>query len=210
MELLAVISIIAILLTLGAVGISNATKGQGSSTGAAVAEALFEEARTIALSRGTTTRVVINNNADLMQGSDLQEQAKYRRQMMVIYKKVDPETGEETNEWVRGNRATMLPGKVFYSAVDSTRDETGTSQMPIENHLLDGGKGAMPVPCFYYEFNAEGICQTPGARFVVVEGVIPRGQTEPVLQGKNNKSGFVIWRNGRTSIFRGPDHMEKR
>ena len=132
---------------------------------------------------------------------------KFLRQMMVIYKEVDQATGGSTDNWVRASRATFLPERVYYSANLSQRDRNGSGTMDVASHVLDGDS-ASAVDCYYYEFNAEGICQTPGAAFVCVEGALPKGATEPVLGGKRDMAGFVVWRNGRTSVFRGPDHIE--
>ena len=59
--------------------------------------------------------------------------------------------------------------------------------------------------CYFYEFNAEGICvhdgsTTPGAAVVLSSG-IPEDGKEPILNG-SDKAGFVVWRNGSTSIYR--------
>jgi hypothetical protein len=60
----------------------------------------------------------------------------------------------------------------------------------------------------YYEFNEEGICTTPGASFVIGAGARPVGQAPRVTgSAKRDFGGFVVWRNGRTSTFRGPDHL---
>ena len=47
----------------------------------------------------------------------------------------------------------------------------------------------------------------PGAAVVLISGARPKGQEEPKLL-KNNKVGFVVWRNGRTSIFRSPEQID--
>jgi hypothetical protein len=76
---------------------------------------------------------------------------------------------------------------------------------------LPGDKNTS-VSCFYYEFNAEGLCvrkdspETPGAAFVVAYGVLRPNSDQPQVKG-NNRSGFVIWRNGRTSLFRNPENI---
>lgn len=204
-ELLAVITIMAILLSIGAVGIKNVGQAQGTTAGAAVAEALMEEARTIAVSKATTARLVINKtpNEDLSDTS-------YLREMYVVYREVDPVTREQlTDKWIRASRATLLPEKVYFDQ-DSSQQGVGdvgasgtTGEIPSENHILDGGKPAN-VEAYYYEFNSEGICQVPGASFVCIEGAMVDG----TLQGdKENQAGFVVWRNGRTSVIRDANSM---
>jgi len=73
---------------------------------------------------------------------------------------------------------------------------------------LSGAKAAYEGDYFYYEFNSEGICTTPGAGFVIGNG--SRGVTKTAdkprvnSSGKSDFGGFVVWRNGRTSVFRSP------
>ena len=45
-------------------------------------------------------------------------------------------------------------------------------------------------------------------RFVIRAGSLPPGTTEPIAAsgaGERNVGGFVIWKNGRTAVFRHPD-----
>jgi hypothetical protein len=66
---------------------------------------------------------------------------------------------------------------------------------------------------YIYEFNAQGIVKTPGASFILGSGA--RNAAKPSTSepprvtsaGKRDFGGFVIWRNGRTSVFRSPDQM---
>ena len=59
-----------------------------------------------------------------------------------------------------------------------------------------------------YEFNSEGICTTPGASFILGSGARAQGQQPTVTgAGKRDFAGFIVWRNGRTSLFRGPDEI---
>src|SRR5690606_39091618 len=61
-ELLVVILIISMLLTLGAVGMKGMTGGKGISSAVATTEALFDEARSIAVGKGTRARVLVDIN----------------------------------------------------------------------------------------------------------------------------------------------------
>jgi hypothetical protein len=47
-------------------------------------------------------------------------------------------------------------------------------------------------------------------RFVIRAGSLPPGATEPIPAsgaGERNVGGFVIWKNGRTAVFRHPDQV---
>ena len=66
---------------------------------------------------------------------------------------------------------------------------------------------------YIYEFNAQGICTTPGASFIIGTGArntTKSASAQPprvTASAKRDFGGFVIWRNGRTSVFRSPDQM---
>ena len=63
-EMLVVITIITVLLTIGAVGLKDLTKASGVSAGLPVAEAVFAEARALAIGEGTKARVLIHGTQD--------------------------------------------------------------------------------------------------------------------------------------------------
>lgn len=197
-ELLVVILIISILLTLGAVGLRN-IGGKGVSSAVATTEAIFDEARAIAVGKGTKARVLIDVN-------DAQNPETYKRRVFAAYQELDDE-GEPTNEWVMASRPMILPEKTFFSEEFSSRDhETGAGKLEEESFTF--GKSTFDGRYFYYEFNSEGICTTPGASFVIGSGVRGLGDEPRVTgSGKRDFAGFVVWRNGRTSLFRGPDEI---
>src|SRR5690606_27081586 len=103
----------------------------------------------------------------------------------------------------------MLPAKVYFDeeasqqGVADAGPESGAGAIPNESHQLDGGNPSS-MDAYYYEFNAEGICQVPGASFVCVEGAMVDNE---IKGDKANKAGFVVWRNGRTSVIRDFDNL---
>jgi prepilin-type N-terminal cleavage/methylation domain-containing protein len=198
-ELLVVILIISLLLTLGAVGLRGITGGNGVGAAVATSEAVFDEARSIAVGKGTKARVLVDVN-------DPQDTETYLRRIVVAYQKLD-EQGEPTQEWELASRALNLPEKTFFSRSYSKKNhETESGQ--IDEMTLSINKRAFDGRYVYYEFNSEGICTTPGASFVVGSGMRPTGEEPRVTgDGKRDFAGFVVWRNGRTSLFRGPDQI---
>jgi prepilin-type N-terminal cleavage/methylation domain-containing protein len=198
-ELLVVILIISLLLTLGAVGLRGITGGNGVGAAVATSEAVFDEARSIAVGKGTKARVLVDVN-------DPQDTETYLRRIVVAYQKLD-EQGEPTQEWELASRALNLPEKTFFSRSYSKKNhETESGQ--IDEMTLSINKRAFDGRYVYYEFNSEGICTTPGASFVVGSGMRPMGEEPRVTgDGKRDFAGFVVWRNGRTSLFRGPDQI---
>lgn len=200
-EMLTVVLIVSIMLTIGAVGIGNLTGGKGVANGVANAESLFEEARLTAVGKGTTARVLvdINDKGD----------ANYLRRMLVVYQELD-NSGVPTSNWVLTSRGVALSDGVYFSQTFSKKDQTTGGQLDsMQLTASDTVKKNFAGNYLYYEFNKEGICSTPGASFVIGAGARPLGQ-DPRVTGsaKRDFSGFVVWRNGRTSAFRSPDHLD--
>jgi type II secretory pathway pseudopilin PulG len=197
-ELLVVILIISLLLTLGAVGLRG-IGGKGVTTAITTTEAVFDEARAIAVGKGTKSRVLVDIN-------DIQNLETYKRRILVAYQELD-EQGEPTDKWVLASRAVTLPERTYFSQTYSKKNhEDGTGV--LQEMTLAINKTSFDGKYLYYEFNSEGICSDPGASFVVGTGVRPDGQEPRVTgEGKRDFAGFVVWRNGRTSLFRGPDEI---
>ena len=208
-EILAVIAVIAILMSVAAVGIQKMDAGQATGTAAAVSEAIFDEARSAAVGRGTRARVVIHND------SSPDRRDRYLRYMAVC---VEIDDGGSPT-WEFASRGTTLPSGVFY---DQEATDAATATVPdIGTYgtmsITLPGRRNDPVECIYYEFNGEGLCvdggesnettgKSPGAAFVLTGGVLPPNEDTPRVKG-NNRVGFVVWRNGRSSIFRNPNHI---
>lgn len=196
-ELLVVILIISILLTLGATALKGAG-GKGTSSALAGTEALFDEARSVAIGRGTRTRVLVDVD-------DPDQEDYYLRRVVVAYEEVDDD-GEGTGSWKLASRALQLPAKTFFSQKYS-RGGSGN----LESFELTGNGGMYNGNYVYYEFNSEGICTSglngdnyEAPRFVIGAGVRGIGQERPRATGEGRRdfAGFVIWRNGATSVFR--------
>jgi prepilin-type N-terminal cleavage/methylation domain-containing protein len=222
-EMLVVIAIMSILMTAGSIGLSG-MGGKGVTSGVASAESLFDEARSTAIGKNVRACVLIaknltNNGADNL------------RRIVVAYEDIDPVTGGAKTpapaapDWVISSRGMVLPEQTYFSNTYSEDGSgSGTTNMPV---VLSGkiksapsGTGTAPPAkaayagdYYIYEFNAEGICSTPGAKFVIGSGT--RGLTaaaftqSPKITGaaKRDFGGFAIWRNGRTSIFRSPEQI---
>lgn len=198
-ELLVVILIISLLLTLGAVGLRG-IGGKGVTTAVTTTEAVFDEARAIAVGKGTRARVLVDIN-------DIQNLETYKRRILVAYEELDDQGEPIKDQWVLASRAITLPERTYFSQDFSKKEhEKGTGD--LEEDTFEFGKTNFDGKYLYYEFNSEGICSTAGASFIVGTGVRPEGQEPRVTgEGKRDFAGFVVWRNGRTSLFRGPDEI---
>jgi prepilin-type N-terminal cleavage/methylation domain-containing protein len=199
-EILAVIAVIAILMSVAAVGVQRMDEGQATAAAVSVTEAIFDEARSAAIGRGTRARVVLHND------SSPDQRDRYLRFLAVAI--------EKDGNWEFDSRGTTLPSGVYYDKLAT--DEAGSKISDIGTYgtmsiALPGDK-RNEVNCYYWEFNSEGLCVdadnpgSPGAPFVLAGGVLPPNEDTPRVKG-NNRTGFVVWRNGRTSIFRNPEHI---
>lgn len=200
-ELLVVILIISLLLTLGAVGMRGLEGGKGISSAVATSEALFDEARSLAVGKGTKARVLVDV-------TDAQDNINYLRRMFVAYEELNDQ-GEATGKWAVASRAIILPDKIFFSRDFSRKNHQSGGGAPLESQDLTFDKKAFDGSYIVYEFNSEGIATDPGSSFVVGAGARPTGDQPRTTSasGKRDFGGFLVWRNGRTSMFRSVDQI---
>ncbi|MBK1826968.1 pilus assembly FimT family protein [Haloferula rosea] len=205
-ELLVVTLIISILLTVGSVAFKGAG-GKGVTSALATTEALFDEARSIAVGKGTRARVLVD--------VDDVNSDTYLRRVVVAFEELDDEGNPVTNSWELVGRGYSLPDRTYFSRQYSKRNHEGGSG-DLQEMTLVGVSGLYDGRYLYYEFNSEGICTTglnnsgdyTGPSFVLGNGIRPKGQDPKTAgDGKRDFGGFVIWRNGSTSIFRSPDQI---
>ncbi|MBT8038387.1 MAG: type II secretion system GspH family protein [Verrucomicrobiae bacterium] len=208
-ELLVVIAIISVMLTMGTLGLKNLSKASGVSAGLPIAEAIFAEARAMAVGKGVRTRVLVHGQNDR---DDEFHRERFLRYMVVQYVSDDKDTPDDLDddEWTTASRGSSLPKGVYFikrlSETSAITLETVSVELP----------GKSETTCYVYEYNAEGMIASPEAdgndvpRFVVQAATLPPGADEPVATSGNAKNlgGFVIWRSGRTSLFRHPEQIE--
>jgi hypothetical protein len=105
-------------------------------------------------------------------------------------------------------RATILPEKVFFSQSLSKLDQK-SGDGSIKSYAFSFDKSDLSGNYLYYEFNSQGICTSPGASFIVGTGARGNGDPPRVTgEGKRDFAGFVVWRNGHTSLFRDSKQMD--
>jgi len=199
------------------VGIQNIDRGQATTTAASVTEALFDEARSAAVGRGIRSRLIIHKQFN---DEEPKDQQRYLRYMWVAVEDTNQEGNAQGGGWKVLSRPTKLPDGVYFSFEESEKvadrievGKPGTMSIDLPGSDSDSGSNSFKE-CYYFEFNPEGVCVDsenaagrPGAAVVLISGSRAKGQEEPRLL-KNNKVGFVVWRNGRTSIFRSPKQID--
>lgn len=212
-EMLVVIAIMSILMTAGAIGLSG-LGGKGVSSGVASAESLFDEARTIAVGQRTRTRVIIAK--DLTSASSAPDNL---RRILVVAEELGADGTPHKDKWILSSRGAVLPDQVYFSETFSKKDQSAGGTVPTFTFSTD--KASYGGSYYYYEFNAEGICgyseeATPnenGISFVIGSGSrgldseSVKGPPKVTSSGKRDFGGFVVWRNGSTSVFRNTDQI---
>lgn len=224
-EMLVVIAIMSILMTAGAIGLGG-MGGKGVTSGVASAESLFDEARATAVGKNLRACILVSRTLTNNPGDDL-------KRIVVAYEEIDrvassPTFGRAkdptnaTPNWEISSRGVVLPDQTFFSVKYSKNDHatgTGAINEVTDSKLKDSNGASLKTSSpfkgsyYIYEFNGEGICKTPGASFVIGSGA--RSLTKPASTsppkvtsaGKRDFGGFVVWRNGRTSVFRSPTQI---
>jgi len=218
--MLVVIAVISILMTAGIRGL-NGLGGKGVTSGVATAESVFNEARTTAMGRNLRACVLVAKELNSAYSSE------NLRRLVVAYEETDtttssPTYGQAKNptsttpNWVLSSRAVLLPDQTFYSVTYSQKDQNAGTGIPLDEitdarilNVKDAYKGKYGI----YIFNSQGICSTPGASFVIGSGArdpSKSGVTSPprvTASAKHDFGGFVIWRDGNTSVFHSPTQI---
>lgn len=209
-EMLVVICIIAILLSVGAVGVGGMA-GKGISTGVTTTEALFSEARAAAMGRSIRVCVLVAKSLASNHQDDL-------RRIVVAYEPVDAVTGMPSTpdgqepQWEISSRGVVLPDQTFFSEKLSKKDHTSGAGS-VDTVSVSNAKTNYQGEYFKYEFNSQGICLSPGASFVIGNGsrvlTMSSSSSPPKVtsSGKRDFGGFIVWRGGNTSIFRTPQQI---
>jgi type II secretory pathway pseudopilin PulG len=211
---MAVMMVIAILLSVAAVGIQSIDRGQATTTALAITEALFDETRSKAVGGAKRARLLIHKE---LNDAVEEDRERYLRSMYVAVESTNQAGEAQGGGWEIITRKTDFPKGVYFSIEESERVAAaiGVGKPGTMSIRLSRKSDSPLKECYYFEFNPEGVCVDsenaaldPGAVVVLISGVRPRGEEEPTLL-KNNKVGFVVWRNGRTSIFRSPEQIDR-
>jgi prepilin-type N-terminal cleavage/methylation domain-containing protein len=210
-ELLVVMAIIATLLGIGVGAIKSMASSKGVSTAVPLADSIFDQARQVAKSSGTPTRVVIYADTS---GSNEDKRSRYLRMIGVATGRiggVPASKGETIDEWKFVSRPITLPSNTFFNAKLSNKSAT-------DGQAIFSGD-TTPKDCYVYEFNSEGALIEPSedgsgvpvndGQFVVQAGKLRPGQDTPDVTNNATRDvgGFKIWANGRMAMFRSPNQI---
>ncbi len=185
---------------IGALSIMQNNTGRGLNAGMSTLESAINEARSVAMSKGTRARMVINN--------DQADTSKYLRQIVTMFE-------TDAGMWEPAFRSVSLPANVFFDP-DQEVNVAGMGNLGT-NSAGDLSRDYNPDD-YYVEFNHLGICvigrnaddeplNTPGATLALVSGRITGGNLVP---SGNEKTGIVIWRNGSTTNVNDVNQIQDR
>ena len=180
-------------------GLKNLSAGKGTSSAIATCESLFNEARTVAISKRCKSRLMIDVNDN--------DSNDYLRRVVIAHQKINDDGTIDPTAWILASRAYSIPAATFYSREYSKLADG--ADIPEANMSGENFTARYAGNYAYYEFNAEGVSLNPGASFIIGGGIRPKGQ-EPRLisDAEKDLAGFVVWKNGRTSTYRNPEQME--
>jgi len=207
-EMMVVIAIMSVLMTAGVIGLAG-MGGKGVASGVAIADSLFDEARSIAVGQRTNSRLMVAN--DLTNNP-----AENFRKIVVMYSEIDPDTGNQYSpkRWALSSRGASLPDQTYFSSTYSKQSHEKQENFATAQRITlskSEAKSSFEGSYTAYEFNSEGICQVPGASFVIGAGARAAGSATDLPKvtsaAKRDFGGFIIWRNGKTSLFRTPDQI---
>ena len=184
-ELAVVLAIIATLLTLGVSALRD-VKGNGLSAGVTSVGQLFESARSLAVSRGKQTRVLVSRSS---------EPDRFLREFAVAVLDIDDE-GDEF--WRLSGNPVVLPTGIYLDEAASICQvgEVVTDREP-------GGQQHL-----YYSFSPVGTSEHPGARVVLAVGVSDPEGPSVFIPNSKQRHGFVVRRLGRITFFRSPEQID--
>ncbi len=227
-EMLVVIAIMSILMTAGAIGLSG-MGGKGVSSGVAAAESLFDEARSTAVGSNVRACVLVAKNLTNNPSENLKRIVIATEELET--QATSPKFGQAKNpdsatpNWIISSRGTVLPDQVFFSEVlsEGNRKSGSGALETVPKSRIKSGQGVNGGPpiaakaaydgeYYIYEFNSQGISKSPGASFIIGSGVRPVNKPlekpRTPAAAKNDFGGFMVWKNGRTSVFRSPEQMQ--
>lgn len=231
-ELLVVIAIIAIMLTMAASMMKGVGSGKGLTSGIETMDSLIQEARSIAMGKGTWARFVVVTDMN-----DNSSNSMHLRYMTVMELKPEFEDGKNkrrnnVDEWLPTARGIYLPSGIYFSPQYSTllQGDTGSTAdrsstlsrkgVPISK-MIESMRltGKTKKDVYYIEFDPLGRLSFPSrpTRLVLMggvanvraksadEGIIPKpvdDHKRPTVSG-----GVVVWPKGTTSRLRTIDQI---
>ncbi len=199
-ELLVVMALIAILSGFVLTSISGRDEAQSLDAAVTKATSFFDLARSAAISRHTSTRVLFHYNPA--------EPERYLRYGIVVFE--DPDAGAATERWKVLAEGEFLPLGVYLSPQHIASSNAASPQSVTWTLHWDTllGQSAMSAPSaaspgpqswIVFEFLANGNAARPMSRAVFANGIVNGSDLN--VPNPNNVAGFAVFRSGQTLGF---------
>jgi prepilin-type N-terminal cleavage/methylation domain-containing protein len=225
-ELMVVIMIISILSGIVIAAMNGSDDSRSLDSGVSRLDSLFSLARSAAITRKQTTRVLIS-----LDGTD-----RSLRYATIVYK-------DDDGNWKIYSEGEYLPDGIYFSPALSTKTSSGggpavqlyrwdmtinpttlaITQPPNDDPTAIGPfsltgnsetiSGASANRWLVFEFNPNGTFKQPGARVVLLPGILAAGTlTVPLEQGveaADIAKGFVVFRSGKVLYFQSGEQIKE-
>jgi prepilin-type N-terminal cleavage/methylation domain-containing protein len=225
-ELMVVIMIILILSGIVIAAMNGSDDSRSLDSGVSRLDSLFSLARSAAITRKQTTRVLIS-----LDGTD-----RSLRYATIVYK-------DDDGNWKIYSEGEYLPDGIYFSPALSTKTSSGggpavqlyrwdmtinpttlaITQPPNDDPTAIGPfsltgnsetiSGASANRWLVFEFNPNGTFKQPGARVVLLPGILAAGTlTVPLEQGveaADIAKGFVVFRSGKVLYFQSGEQIKE-
>ncbi len=191
MELLVVIAVMAVLLGVSAIPISELMRSRGVAGAVDAASGLVTGARIEAMKSGRPVRVVID--------TDPANKDTVFRRMGVVRQTTN------SSVWEFAGRSVLLPTGVFYWK-DYELNPTGDMKVNFKSLTNNGTAGTSVT---YFEYDGRGQLASQG-RMVFASGFINTGgQLEVPASREAGRLGFILRKSGRVTHYRSADEITK-
>lgn len=189
-ELLMTISLIVIMVGLGAKVFRDPSNAHQVPSAVSQSSTAFSAARASAITKNARTLILINN--------DTQDAEKYRRQILTV--QADKGAGGE-DVWRALGNPILLPQGTYFDR-DRSLDTSGNAPETMNfNYPGDLEEGSGPE-WLAYSFAPNGASEEPGARFIIARGTFNPVSREFVAVNAADLGGFVLRRVGHVTMFR--------
>lgn len=229
-ELMVVIMIIGIISGVVLTAMGSGDQSRKVDAGITRLDSLFSLARSAAITRQQTTRVIIH--------FDPSDEERFLRYATIVYPDGGDLDGDGNPKWKLSSEGVFLPGGVFFSpSLSSTPTNplytwglpmdpatlaigTPAGQNPVDagSRTLSGDKDPLNLDAgpglntwISYEFRPNGTFRNPLSRVVLVSAIplgnelliSTEGDADPIESAK----GFVIFRSGKVLHFQSGEQI---
>lgn len=197
MELLVVMLIIVVLVGIGAMNVSKNNTAAGMDTALSTMESLINQAKNTAISKNTSVRLAINNDAT---------DENYRKEIIIA----EDTSDTDTPNYEAQSKAIRLPADVFIDTSGTLSvDGLMVGALDVGSEPISVGSNTFPS-YVAIQFNSKGICKFPGNSSNIEPGAQIILFNHPIAnpaQPVEKEAAVVVWRTGATTLVKDPGQI---